>query len=483
LSPNRAPSPGASLLVALAVFGLAAAASAAEYSVRPELSVEQNYDDNPLTVDSSRGIDPDDFSSWTTRMAPAVTLNRRSDTSEASFLLGLARRKTWSVSELDGTDKRLGASLRRSLSSRLSLGARASYDELEAQDPVEDAIGEDIRLLFAERPDTVYRTLSGDAKYMLDDRTELATELSWDSREYDNSTRNDLFDTESRSVSLTLTRNLTPLDRAGVVAGFSRSEENNIDDRFRVTAIDIFGVARIDAIETTTRDDLGTFLTFWERTWSPRWSTVLQAGVRALDTESDTVQKIVLRTDQVPGGCPGGTIACGFSATDSNDDSGTGFLGGLSVTHTYSDNGSVSASYSRDTRTGTTSSTGSSAIDVDAFSASLVHQIAKRVRLTLRGSHTLYETTSDFLVLFSGSSEPERVDGGNDYRLRSAEVRLDWQLRKNLTAYASFRYNDLDQDQVFERTAGDRTERQRDYDRRVFGVGFRYSFDLLGREL
>ena len=91
----------------------------------------------------------------------------------------------------------------------------------------------------------------------------------------------------------------------------------------------------------------------------------------------------------------------------------------------------------------------------------------------LRGSFQVYENTSEAEVLLDDDSRATTtIDSGSKTRLRSTELRLDWQVRKNLIAYTSFNYFDLDQDRP--RSFSDPN---RNYARRILGFGVRYSFD------
>jgi predicted porin len=143
-----------------------------------------------------------------------------------------------------------------------------------------------------------------------------------------------------------------------------------------------------------------------------------------------------------------------------NSNSGTGLIGGATISNAYSHNGQISFSYSRDTRTGTSSSTGSSSVDADTFELTLSHKLSSRVTLSAKGSYISYRTTDESLEANSDAST----------RWRPVEVRLEYLLRKNLTAYARYNYIDVNQDRTF--AASDRA-----YQRRVYGVGVRYFFD------
>jgi predicted porin len=397
------------------------------------VQLEQYYDDNVLGADEITGDHrpSPEVSSWNTSIAPILTLGRKSDTSEANLLLGTKRRETYSLSELDGSDERVEASARRVLTPRLSVGGRYRYEFYESY----EAIGDPAHLVQAERPDLRWRSAGGDLTYALDKSTELQLDVEWSAREYDESSRVDLFDSENRFAGLTLARELTAADKVGAKVGMSWSEENSVEEPF---------VPRI-----RSEDELQTLQGFWERDWSARWSTVLHAGTRRL--QSDLERTIF-----------------GVTLQDTSDSS-SGFVGGGSVYYTYSPRGFVSLSYYRDTRTGTTSSTGAPAIELDTYTVTLRHRLGARVTFSLRGTYTEYEELSS------------TIDEGSETRMRMLEPRLDWQLRKDLTTYASFRYFDYDEEENFLRRLPTATF-QRDYERRVFLVGLRYVFDVFERE-
>src|SRR5262245_1966247 len=84
LSPKRASCPGASLLAGFLGLGVAVSAAAAEYRVRPEVQVEQYFDDNVLGADNRSGDRAEgraspEISSWNTALSPSVALGRTSD--------------------------------------------------------------------------------------------------------------------------------------------------------------------------------------------------------------------------------------------------------------------------------------------------------------------------------------------------------------------------------------------------------------------
>jgi hypothetical protein len=449
LYPKRAPFPGAELALALAVLGLAGAARAAEYTIRPEMTVEQTLDDNVLSAENETGRSPStEISSWGTNLSPAVGLTRKTGVSEASLQAGVTRRNTYSLSDLDGTDERVGISARRILSPRLAVGAQADYDFYASFNAIEASPGGTQALLFGERPELSVRNLTTDLTYTLDDRTELKAELGWTDWDYGRTEElTDLYDSEERSASLTLTRQLTPIDKAGGVLGFGLTEEESIDDSGLLPGV-------------RTEDELATLLMFWERTWTPRWTTILQAGTRMLDSERET--DLPFDIYQGPPFCPPNSFCVTDPPPFEASDDGGGFVGGGTLAHRYSDRGQVSLAYSRDTRTGTSSTTGSSAIDIDTLSTSVSHTLAPRLSLWLRGSYLRYETTSESGELRSGA----------ETEIRTAEARLSWQMRRNLTAYASYLYYDFDQERPLSIT-----NPRREYARRIVGFGIQYAFD------
>jgi hypothetical protein len=463
LSPKRARCPGADAALVLSLtLGLTGPALAASYSFRPEIEVEQTFDDNVLSGENQTGRPSQEISSWGTRMAPSVSLMRKSDTSEVTLQGGLSRRNTYSLSDIDGTDEQLAINARRLLTQRLSIGARASRYFYASYNPIEelDADG-DAQLLFADRPELTLHTVGGDVTYALSDTTELTGELEWNDWEWGNPELNqlDLFDNSDRSVSLTLSRQFTAADKLGSVASYSISEEEPTLSR--------------DFAEPHTHDELGMLMGFWQRSWAPRWSTILQAGVRSLDSELDVKRAVnggLFSPPCVGTPIPGSLNLCFQDEETTN--SGSGFVGGGSVSHAYSDRGQVSLSYFRDTRTGTASSTGSSAIDQDRFALTLAHKLSAKLTLTLGGSYLSYENTDEG-ILFNSLGLPVPIDAKSTTRMRNGALRLDWQLRKNMTAYARFEYFDFDQERpqsVF--------NPENDYARRIWGVGVRYFFDV-----
>jgi hypothetical protein len=437
LSPKRARCPGASAAVLLLALALAGAARAASYTARPEIDVEETYDDNVLSEE-------DEIASWNTRIAPAISLTRKTDLTDASLLLGLTRREIHHIPELDGTDERVSANVRRILTRRLSVAAHANYQFYAAYDTVLDQNPSGTTdVLSSERPELTWQGVSGEFTYVLTDVTSLIGEIEWNRSDYGHAqqVRSDLFDDEVRSVSLTLNRQFTPIDKIGAAIAYGITEEDS-SEPFPITGTEIH-----------TEDTLGTLVGFWERTWSARWVTSVRGGVRTLDSD---FQADRLRVFEPVPDCL--FFICLDNVENSN--SGTGLIGGATISNAYSHNGQVSLSYSRDTRTGTSSSTGSSSVDADTFELTLTHKLSSRVTFSAHASYISYRTTD------------ESIDANRDEstRWRPAEVRLDWLVRKNLTAYARYNYVDVNQDRTF--AASDRA-----YQRRIYGVGLRYFFD------
>jgi len=452
LYPKRVRFPGASVAACLLALGVAAAAPAATYTVRPEVVLEQNFDDNVLSIESDAGDGSPsrEISSWVSRIAPALTLERKSDTSEASVLAGFTRHETYSLSELDGTDERLAASIRQVFSPRVSASARASYYNYASYSAVEEiAAGGEPFVLFGENPEVAYRNLTTDVTYALTPRTELTAEAEWSTRDYGRADiTSGLFDGSQQATSLTLSHRLGLADRVGAFVALSVSDE--------ISSATVFPLP-----EVKTHDELGTAMLFWQRTWSPRWTTNLQGGARSLESEIKTERALLIFSPL----CPGFPIpnACPITLTD--DDSGHGFVGSASTNYKYSPLGEFSISLSRDTRTGSSSATGSSAVDANTLSVTLTQGLTPRLSLNVGGTYLSYE---------SSFSENENVlERDSTTRQWYATVTLNWQMRKNLATYLSYYYYDLDQN----RRRFGAVDPDRDYARRIFGIGLRYSFD------
>src|SRR5262245_29020610 len=205
LSPKRARSPGARSLVALLILGLAGAARAASYTVRPAIEVEQTHDDNVLSGENQVGNPNDnEIASWGTRIAPSLSVTRKTETSEANLWGELANHNVYSVSDLNGTDEKLAGNVRRILSRRLSVGARGSYEFYPSYNSIEqvNAAGNP-QVLFEEQPELTWQNLAADLKYAIDDSTDLTGEVEWNDWKYGSTDRLDLFDNQDRSISLT----------------------------------------------------------------------------------------------------------------------------------------------------------------------------------------------------------------------------------------------------------------------------------------
>src|SRR5262249_13556570 len=153
-----------------------------------------------------------------------------------------------------------------------------------------------------------------------------------------------------------------------------------------------------DVLESSflqNRSQLITGLAFWQHAFSPRTTGQLRAGVRFLDSKSDVKDKAFFR------GIFGNIIClapapnyCFVSNSEDNSDSGTVVVAAPTLSHAYPDGGQVDLTYLHETRRGTASSTGTSAIDVDTFSVSLSHRLSQQLTLSLSGTYLTFENTS-----------------------------------------------------------------------------------------
>lgn len=179
-------------------------------------------------------------------------------------------------------------------------------------------------------------------------------------------------------------------------------------------------------------------------------------------------------------------------------DTGPGVVGELSIQRLLP-RGTAGLSYTRETRT--SSSLFASDVNVDTFALAYIHHLAPRVTFTLRGSYEHYESANDNALLlpaayvpgsFNPITGPEFVcssgsliktgqginttgqcQNTNRSALRSDSwsgvARIDWQLYRRLSTFATLRYQDRN---------GDVLLFGQNYDRFFVSIGFHYDYAL-----
>ncbi|HXZ85840.1 MAG TPA: hypothetical protein VEI82_10145, partial [Myxococcota bacterium] len=68
----------------LLALGLAGTARSADYTIRPQIDLEEFHDDNVLSAEN-------ELASWGTHISPSIFLLRKSETTDANLQVGFTR--------------------------------------------------------------------------------------------------------------------------------------------------------------------------------------------------------------------------------------------------------------------------------------------------------------------------------------------------------------------------------------------------------
>jgi hypothetical protein len=470
LFPKKALSGARSRAGALALLLIAVpvCALAQDYTLRPDLSASHEWDDNVFALENG------ERSSWVSRVSPGLALVRKDERGRISLEGELTSRTYWSFHDIDAVDKRVILSATRRITPRLTLDARARLSFLESRDVLFEDEAQQVDVLAAERPDLDRQLYELEARYQLSPRTSLIPSFKFEDRDYDDNkiVNSDLEDSQLTTLGLALDHVLTPLDRLQL--SFRHEDEAEEPSSSTSTRLD--------------RDNqLESVVLTWVRMWSPKWSSNLSIGHRWIQEELKDFPTLALRCSMfvvIPGG-----LVCteyeeagdAFTTDESNRTTGT--VGSVRLTRALS-RGELQFGYTRDARSAGAGTTGGT-VETDSYFAIWTHSLNSRMKLTLSGSWSDYESTSQFdqnIVVLNAPCPPAFEGIGNlgpgvgctrelpselDLDQLLLQARLDWRIRKHLNAFVRFSYFDRDSDGL----------RLNSQTRRRVMAGFRYHFD------
>jgi hypothetical protein len=472
-------------------------------------------------------------SSLITYVRPTLWLENKGDRGYARFGIGATGRSVWEESDLSGIDGRANLEFDQTLTPIFGVFGSAGlvhYDDYQAiigspqtvlvetgdggltgtdvvdgpvSAPQQPALNTDELLLgvkFVLGPRTDFR-LSGSAGRWNYEKVEPI--FSTISGQLVGAKPNDFRDRTILNGRALLSHRLTPVDTLDLIVDQDSTEYQNL------------GTGAAESDITSAR--IG-----WSREWSPRWLTSLNIGARTLkSTDSEVPGYLggsVLAILPSQPGCvqySGIVFQCptnAFIGYEDKTDRGTGLIGGISIQRTFA-RSILRISYDRDTRS--TGGAGQTDFDIDAFRADFVHRLSERVRLTVRGEYTLLHSTADEIAPYPasvsifdagggevgyratcgglGGSAQEvgsfippggsaaipgfQCFGGSSEETRKFTIvsaRVDWQVRRRMTAYFAARYFQP----IVDRQGGNSREfRVTDYDKFTFGLGLRYEWE------
>ncbi len=410
MSPRNVYFLGSALIALLAALGPFTASAQTHLRVTPSIRVSQEYESNVLYRKNNTQSD------LITRVAPTLRLDLESDRGHARVWGRLDSEMYQDLTHLDAVDQFFGWDVDQRLSPRFSVYSEGQLAHLEKVDPVEEGFG-------TTRPDQRNTEAQAGLRYALTPASSLSASVGYNELDFSVSgteSVNGRRDSESRWGGLSYVRDLSPRDQ--ILASLTYQETD-----FGSVGSGLVGIA--SETDETLAGSIG-----WSRAWSPAWSTGFTAGLRWLESESD-------------------------SADDRNLDA----VGGVELTRAF-ERGTLSLSYERDSRP---SSGLGSTLDIDNFEASYRSQLSERLSLNLRGVYEHYVSATGSTV--EGPPGSIEVDDEIDATTLTASVRLDWRIRKRLFTFVSYRYRDQSSDG--ERPVGE-------YDSHRVMLGFQYAHPI-----
>ncbi len=495
--PKNARSGASLALLCLCCAAGVARAEGEETHLNLDLTVEQDYDSNVF----ARENDP--IGSAVTIVRPSIGLESYGTLGHALLTGWLSSHTYWSESELNGVDRGVAVDVDRTILPRIALFGNGSYQRVAPRGEVRGpnivtvggspgAPGEPVvspgQLIAGATPNVDLGQAEIGARYSLSPRSRLS--LSGGPYSVDYLERSQPFsqfrDQSGWFTRLSLLRNWSAVDSLRVTLGANGS---TLDD-FSNTGVLHSG---------TTNSDQQNLTFGWERHWNELWTTGVSIGVRRLVSQTKDASRRITFAELDPN-APGGPAIVGVVGVVPTDfDSvGPGIIGGFSIERVMP-RGGIALSYQRETRT--TSSLFAADVNVDTVTASYIHRLSSRATLTFLGSFEHYESVDESPQIFPATYIPGSFNpitgpdfvcaegtlvtqGSGDDKGGQCEVtgsqtltsnnwfasaRLDWQLRKRLSTYAIFRYEDR---------IGDDLLFGNDYSRFTVGVGLTYAYDL-----
>lgn len=510
--PKNARSGASAGLALAALLCLAPAAFAGETAeLRPEIIVEQDYDTNIFSVPNG---DKNLKGSPLTIVRPILNLESTGTLGRIYLDGWLQSRTYWNESDLSGVDRGAGGGFDRTVLPRLSLFGDGSYQRIaphsEIRSPAElvpvtgtgtptEPVIIPGQLIEGSVPELDLAQGEFGGRYQLTPRSKLQLSGGPFSIDYLSNQvgRTDLRDRDGWFTRLALEHDLTYMDQLNFELAASST---NTDDA-------IFGSVPVNdpfdphSVQVNTGRDVSNQQSFslaWDRSWNELWTTHVELGVRRLESLTKNAQRAVTRVGPPPGGVGDVVPFRDFVSTDF-DSVGPGVIGGITIRRVLP-RGRAQLNYVRETRT--SSSLFSSDVNVDTVSLAYIHNLSQRASLTFTGSYEHYETVNDaptvtiadyvpnsfnpitgptyrcasggsLVIIGSGVNKAGQCQTSAKSALQSdvyyGEARLDWQLRKRLSTFASIRYT--------QRT-GDVQLFGPPYNKFIVGVGFHWDYNL-----
>ena len=468
-SPKNALS-GASLALAALLCAALPARAGDRTVLRPMLDVEQNWDSNILNQNNSGDIE----GGLVTRVSPALWIENTGELGHARLGLTAVAREVWRESNLSGIDGLAHGDFERKLTPRLSVFGNGLLDHYSGYDAIGDTGpgNQGGQPILAQQPAWNRDQIEGGFSYFFTERLSArlsgsAGRINYESINTGPSTEGYYRDRSLYGAQSALLYQLTALDQVSAGVDLDDTSYQNLG----------FG---------TNDSDIWSAYLGWARSWTQAWSTKATLGFRVLDTTQKDVPQQGTLSNFFPVPLP----AKSFS------NSGTGLIGSLSILRAFA-RGSIELSYDRDTRS--TGGAGKTNFNIDSFTLAWTQRLAERVRLKLSGNYSLYDSVTNEAPNYRpqdtsvgpcpSGGVPTPISeflpgipvfqcvGGSATEKREYTTlvgRIEWQMRRTLSAYVVARYYKSLTDQTF----GSRDVTSEDLDKYMFGAGFRYFWDF-----
>ncbi len=398
---------GASALLAALAGSLAPAAASAQskMSLHPAVDVSQIWTDNVFY--NAKDVRSDSV----TRIYPRLTLSEDDSGGSTRIRVGGTSNRYQRYDELNSFDPFASFEAQRAVTDRLKLFASGEVEERKHTDAVQKS---DLTL-YGGRSSVRYYKFNAGSSYALSPSMSLDTQLGYAKVEFDdNEGLSDPAGYTITSLQAGLQRALSARESVGFAASLQR---NSLD--------------AVDGTERSQRDDdIARLAARWNRTWTPRLSTMLEVGARYLTTD-------------------GGELQTG--GIDTTPDDSFAFIGSARVDYRTL-KGAVHLNLSKETRPDN-GSQGSR--DVTSASLVVARRLLKKLTFRAGGSYSLSRTSGEAISAL-------------DERFWSAWSELSWRFSRRWSTFVRYdhqRYsNDLPLDQ--------------DWTANRFRVGVRWAYDL-----
>jgi hypothetical protein len=412
-------------LAVVAALAMASSAQAADrLSIKPSLSLSQEYETNVLYSASQE--EHDSF----TRVHPSVEIS--SDGERQNFLVRgeLNGRYYRKYDQLDALDSSLHVEAGRAMTRRFRAFFSADLVDRDHTDPIEDG-----EISVSGRGDLSRRWAQGGISYGLDSLTTARLMVSASKVNYGErnlvgggSASRLANDYDSRGATLLLERVVSGRDVLGAWVTYDLFDFSSPTLTIFTDPPRTFGLAATE--QRRTRLGLS-----WQHALSPVWSMGLRGGPRWLHTEGGQLASVNGNPTNLP---------------EQTDDS-LAFNGDITLTRTTPIS-TLELGYSRDTRPSTDRSASE---NVQDFSISFSRKIGRRFSWRLKGLWREEESSSASNIL--------------DRRTFNLHAELRWRIRRDFYTFVGYSLHDQEAD----RTLGNRS-----VDSQRFKVGFRYTHDL-----